>query len=486
MSKNKIFSFFISAFLIGVFIAPLFPFNDSTLFITFVLLFILTFIFRKNLIVKIAALSAIFLIFGFWRFYYSVPRISLDFLAFYNGKEVEIEGFISSYPQEKDKSETFEVSVSKIRTGEWRDTKGKVYVLTSKLKDFEYGEKITLKGILEKAEDSEDSGSFFKARGIYSKMISPEIKKGHGTAGNSLYTYLFKVRKTFEQKVDEVFAEPFSSLVLGIILGVKRVSKDLLSIFNIVSISHIIVVSGYNISIVADFFKKIFKNLSRRLSFWLPFLAIIFFTLLVGAEPPVVRAAIMASILLFAKSKGRKANGVFMLLFAAFLIVIFNPFLLKYDAGFQLSFMSTLGLVLISDKFLEIFKKIKIPFVFSEALSSTLAAQLFILPIIIFYFGRLSIVSPIANLLILPLVPFIMFSSSLIAGLGFFSLSLARFFSSAPSLLLSYLINVSTFLSKISYASLFLKKSAVFVYFYYSVLFFPYLIKKKNENTKAS
>ncbi len=493
MSKNKIFSIFIVAFLIGVFVAPNFPFSDLVLFLTFLLLLFLTFIFRKNLLVRLVSFSAIFLIFGVWRFFYAIPDVSPKVLSFYNNQQVEILGFISGYPQEKDQSETFEVRALKIKVkNEWQNISGKVYISVLRDEKFIYGQNIKLKGVLESPKNTEDFNfaSFFASRGIYSQLRSPEIGIEKGNSGNILFKTLFSLRKSFEEEVGQVFVEPFASLILGINLGVKRISKELLDIFNKVSISHIIVISGYNISIISDFFKKILQRFSRRLSFWLPFLGILFFTILVGAEPPVVRAAIMGSVLLLARNKGRKVNGVFALLFAAFLMIIFNPLLLDFDPGFQLSFLSTLGLILISDKILSLLKKIKIPYVLAEALSSTLAAQIFIMPLIIFYFGRLSIISPLANVLILPLLPFIMFSSFFITILGFLSLGLARFLASLPVLSLSYLLNVSTFLSKLPFAFLEVRKSAFFIYFYYLVLALPYVLrifsKKKVISLKPS
>jgi len=481
VSKNKILSIFIVFFLIGVFIAPIFSFDERVLFLGFFLLFFLILIFWKNLVVKLTAFSAIFLVLGFWWFYYSLPQFNENFISTFNGKGVEAEGFISSYPQEKDKNETFTVKAEKIKIkGEWKDVKGKIFVLTSKFKEFGYGEKVKLKGILEKIENSPEFkfGEYFASRRIYSKMIIPEIKRIDGFSGNPLYSFLFKARAIFEKKVDEIFVEPFSSLVLGINLGVKRAPSDLLEVFNIVSLSHIIVISGYNLSVIVNFFKGIFQGFSRRLAFWLPLSAIILFTFFVGAEPPVVRAAIMAGILLFARKKGRRASGVFSLLFAAFLMVLINPFLLRYDVGFQLSFLATLGLILISEKIDVFIKGFKAPPVLSEALSSTLSAQIFILPLLIFYFGRLSLIAPIANLLVLPTVPFIMFSSFAVTMVGFLSLEVARFLSLIPFFLLFYLVSVSEFLSKIPFASLSVEKSGVFVTFYYFVLSAPFLMEK--------
>lgn len=478
--------------MVGVFIAPLFPFDDKILFITFLTLFFIAFLFRKDKVVLVTAFTAIFLVLGFWRFFYALPESSENFISFYNGKEAEIQGYIESYPQEKDKNETFTVEVSKVKIKDnWKDTRGKIYISISKLKDFEYGENIYLKGKLEGIADKDEEQNlinYYIARRTYSKMSFPEARKESGNSGNFIFKFLFKIKKAFEEKNDQVFIEPFASLVLGIILGVKRVSRELLDNFNTVSISHIIVISGYNLSVIVDFLKKVFQNFSRRISFWLPLLGITSFTFLVGAEAPVVRATIMAGVLLFAKKKGRKANGVFMLLFAAFIMVILNPFLLMYDVGFQLSFLATLGLILISEKILGLVKKIKIPFVLSEALASTVAAQIFILPLMIYYFGRLSLVAPLANVLVLPVVPFIMFSSFAVIVLGFLSLEFARFLSVIPGQSISYIINVANYFSRFSWASVSLEKTFIFIPLYYSGLSIPYFVKliKRFRSEKSS
>jgi len=493
MSKNKAFTIYIIAFLAGLFIASYFPYDDRIFFVTFLLLFSLFFIYRNNSIVKVATFSGIFLIFGIWHFYNFMPEIGKNHISFFNNKNVEIQGFIASYPQEKDTSKTFFIQVAKARLDkEWQDVNGKVYVMTSELKELEYGKNIKIEGLLQGIGDSEESSlaGFFASKGAYSMIIYPVVGEQNGYSGNIFYRYLFKLKNAFENKVEQVFIEPFSSMILGIMLGVKKMPKEIMDIFNLVAISHIIVISGYNISIVADFFKKIFNGFSRKLSFWIPLFAIIIFTLFVGAEPPVLRAAIMASILLFAKKEGRKANGVFMVLFAAFVMSIANPLLIRFDPSFQLSVLSTLGLVLISDKLLGYFKKVKIPHIISEALASTLAAQLFIIPIIILYFNRLSIVSPVVNILVLPIVPLIMFSTFVITLIGFIDIGVARLLSYLSSLMVSYIISLSIFFSRFKYASISIKTPTIFIYLYYLLLALPLIFKKiilsKIKNEKAT
>lgn len=492
MSNNKKLSIFIFSFLIGVFIAPDFPFDEQVLFMVFLILFILFFIFRKDGIVRIVALSSIFLIFGFWIFYLYIPNFTESHIFNFAKQEVEIDGYISNYPVKKERNQTFVLESSKVKiNGVLKNTNGKVMITTISSYDFSYGQNLKVKGELDNIENSENFklSGYYASKNIYTKMFFPKVSKSEGKSGNFLYNFLFGIKSSFQRMVELVFIEPSSSFFSGILLGIKNLPNRTMEIFNIVAISHIIVVSGYNVSIVADFFKKSLSNFSRRLSFWLPLIAIFMFGILTGGEAPVIRACIMASLILIAKSQGRKANGVFLILLASFLMVLVNPFILRYDPGFQLSVLATLGLILISDNIFKFLKNLKMPVVLSEALASTLAAQIFILPVIIFYFQRLSLVSPIVNLLVLPIIPLIMLSSFAITLVGFVNIDFARLLSFFPVFLSSYVFNISEVFSKIKYASINIEKSYFLIFAYYSFLTIPFIkkFKKKiNFNEKAS
>lgn len=312
----------------GVFIAPYFVFDWSVLLIALTAISLLLLIFVRSNKVLVFALASLFLLLGFLRFNLAVPGTGESQIANYAGEEVGVSGFVSSYPQGKERMQTFYLSVNEIYSGDnIKSVEGKIFVITSKINEYSYGQKLLLEGLIEKMENTDEFNfkDFFISRGVTAKVIVPEIEETEEILGNPIMRFLFTVRKLFENKVKEIFVEPFASLILGLLLGVKAISNELMEVFNKVSLPHIIVVSGYNLSIIANFLKGMLRPYSRRMAFWLPLLGVILFVFFVGADPPVVRAAIMASTVLLAKQKGRKANSIFALLFTAFFYGCLKP-----------------------------------------------------------------------------------------------------------------------------------------------------------------
>jgi competence protein ComEC len=484
MSKKFSVNFIIVYFLLGVFIAPEFELRLNILIYASLAIFLVMLAFLKNKKVIVFALASLSLILGIIRFSFAVPNYDrLD--LFKDGKQdVVLEGFISSYPQRKDRTQTFYLNTKDISRVDGSSVGDKVFIITSKINEYKYGQNLSLKGKLEVIENSDEFNfrEFFISRGAIYKMMVPEIRLKDGSSGNYFMKLIFDIRKSFEERIEDVFVEPFSSLVLGLLLGVKSIPQDLMEIFNKVSLSHIIVVSGYNLSIIANFLKGIFSKFSRKLSFWIPLAGIIFFVVLVGAEPPVVRAAIMAFCVLLAREKGRKADSIFALLFAGLIMVILNPFILRYDPGFQLSFISTLGILMFSDHLNTFLTRNKINQAISELISSTLAAQFLILPLVLYYFERISLIGPISNFIVLPFVPLVMLFAFLASVFGFITFSLAYYLSLVPTLLMFLIIRLCEFLASLPFSSLNFRVSYITLFVYYLIVIFIYINFGKRKN----
>ncbi|MGB9521571.1 MAG: ComEC/Rec2 family competence protein, partial [Anaerolineales bacterium] len=228
-----------------------------------------------------------------------------------------------------------------------------------------------------------------------------------------------------EQTIKHIFPEPQAALLSGILLGIESgIPKSLQDAFIKSGTAHIIAISGFNITLLAGLFMAIFSRLLGR---WhgalVSFSLIALYTILVGANASVVRAALMGGLTLFAAQIGRRQSGINSLTFLAALMAAYQPSIL-WDISFQLSFAATLGLVLYAipltekwilflEKFLPTQRAQLIGSVSSEWLLFTIAAQLTTLPIILYHFQRLSIISLIANPLILPVQPILMVSSGL-------------------------------------------------------------------------
>lgn len=484
MSKKFSVNFIIVYFLLGVFIAPEFELKLNVLVYSSLAILLVMLIFLKNKKVIVFALASLALIAGIFRFAFGAPDHYRASLLKNGRRDVVLEGFISSYPQRKDRTQTFYFSIKDGSQTDESYIDDKVFIVTSKINEYKYGQNLKLKGKLETIENSDEFNfkEFFISRGAMYKMMAPEIRLVEGRSGNYFMKLIFDIRNSFEEKIDNVFVEPFSSLVLGLLLGVKSIPSDLMEIFNKVSLSHIIVVSGYNLSIIANFLKGIFSKFSRKLSFWIPLIGIISFVVLVGAEPPVVRAAIMAFCVLLAREKGRKADSIFALLFAGLVMVVLNPFILRYDPGFQLSFVSTLGILMFSDHLNIFLSKNKINKAISELISSTLTAQFLIVPLVLYYFERVSLIGPISNFIVLPFIPLVMLFAFLASALGFISLGLAYYLSLVPTLLMFLMMRLCEFLASLPFSSLNFKISYIMLLIYYLIVIFIYINFGRRKN----
>ena len=251
-----------------------------------------------------------------------------------------------------------------------------------------------------------DWRKYLEKEKIYATIYKPEkVKiKEHGLYGIAHFYLDFKaqllfVKNQFVQSINKILPEPESGLLAGIILGAKRAMPEyLLDIFNIVGITHIIALSGFNVTIIIRFFLSITFNWPRKLAFALAIIGISAFVILTGAPASVLRAGIMAGLILFAERLGRAADILISLLLAAILMAIFNPLLIRYDIGFQLSFLATAGLIFLFNKIASWKYTLFVPKFFREYFISTLAALSLALPVIVYYFGRFSLVAPIVNL----------------------------------------------------------------------------------------
>ncbi len=336
------------------------------------------------------------------------------------------------------------------------DLKGRLLVIARKNPAFEYGEVVKIKGeITELKEDEVVKPQ--KNLGIYGEIYFPESIEKVQTAyipwDVRFRRPLVLIRKRFEEQINKLIVEPEAGLLSGILLGTKtNISNELKALLATTGTAHIIALSGYNITIVAEMLRRLFRFRSKNLSFFLPVLGILIFVLATGFAASVVRAAIMGIILLLAKRLGRPADSMVGILLASAVMVALNPYLLLYDIGFQLSFAAVFGIIYVAPLFYPLTN-----FLGQEIgpiLSATLAAQLLTLPLISFYFGELSLIAPLANLLILPFIPILMTFSFITILISFLSFWLGKILALGVWLVLNYFFNTMEFLGSFKYAKL--------------------------------
>lgn len=227
-----------------------------------------------------------------------------------------------------------------------------------------------------------------------------------GTNEKSFKVWLNRLNLLAGRSLKSLLPEPYATLASGMLWGDDNgLPAALVKAFRTTGTSHLLAVSGFNVTILIQIIFAILISLGwwRRSASWLAIILIGLFVIFTGAEPAVVRAGIMGAVLLLGKLISRRASQVNLLLGTAAVMLMFNPGLL-FDLGFQLSFASMAGLGIVAPILQNKLKLLPNWLALREVLSQTVAAIMATLPVIVWQLGQISLVSPVANLLIAPVV----------------------------------------------------------------------------------
>lgn len=304
----------------------------------------------------------------------------------------------------------------------------------------------------------------------------PKTWNKEGVSEGKFSASMRAMRRAVERGIGMALPEPEAGFVAGILVGGDdRLSKDIQEKFSRTGLSHIVAVSGYNVSIVAVLLMSvlILCGWYRQQALWGALLGIGIFTILVGAPSSAVRAAIMAGIALGAARLGRLGNSVNAILLAGIIMLLLNPLLLRYDIGFQLSFAATLGIILLSPFALLSLR-------WGDVLSTTIVAEIFVLPLILFYFHTAPILALPTNMLIVPFVPITMFLGSVAALLSIVVPSLAPVFGFPAFLFSRTILETVDFFSRQTFAVVETPSFGIgSLFLYYAALFCGIVIFRK-------
>lgn len=372
------------------------------------------------------------------------------------------------------------------------NSKSKALLWTQNFPERNYGDLILVEGYLNHTKNfTSENGrdfdyiSYLKKDNIFYEIKPIQITHQEKNQGNVIKEYLFKIKKSFLSQIKKLIPDPEASLLGGILLGAKEdMGKNLLENFRKTGVIHIVVLSGYNLSLVAEFFIKIFAFFGLTISAIFGGISIIFFTIMTGASSTIIRASIMALIILFARATGRESEAIFALFLAGFLMLLFNPALLVFDPSFQLSFLATLGLLVLSPKIEEKLKIIPKKFIdFRGILAATLSTQIFVFPILLYMMGEISIISPVVNVLILIFVPIAMLFGLIAVLFSYLNFYLGVLISFPVYLILSYSLFLVDYFAKLPFAvfetDFFGFYFMAFWYFLYIIIFFIWKRFKK-------
>lgn len=479
MTKSKIFLYLCLSFIVGISFDLIF--QISQLFILGFLIFalILISVFWKYKRIAVFSFCLLFFILGMWRYHLFQLKIENNDFEDYINQDVVFESIIVNQPVQKEKSQQFEIQPDNFN--------GKILITISKYPEYEYGDKVKIAGKLEEPPILEDFSykDYLARKGIYALMFFPKIGLLEKDFGNGIMKALFSIKNSLKQSLNRIIPLPQSALLEGLLFGDEdSFSEEWKNKFNLTGTRHITAVSGMNITIISVLVLNFLLALGfwRYQAFYLSIIIIISYILMIGALASGIRAGIMGIILLTAQHFGRAGSASGAIVFSAALMLFFNPLLIT-DIGFQLSFLAVMGLVYLQPTFLNLFKKVPNNFELRYSLASTLSAQAFTFPILIYNFGQIPLIGPIVNVLIVPLLPMITILGFAISLLAIFSQTLALIFSFPIWLILTYILKIIDFSYKIPYTNL-IFKNVSFVWIFAFYLFLGFLILKIQKRQK--
>lgn len=353
-----------------------------------------------------------------------------DYLRQFIGREVVVSGVVVGDP-DVDENE-MAVKLTNLKVNE-EEAGGAIYVQISGIRDAQRSDVLVLRGKL------------VEGFGNYSAvMYRPKVENIARPEPGDVF---LEMRNWLAERVRKNVPETESALGLAYLMGMKNgLSDDVLEILRLVGLTHIVVASGTHLGIIVECVRKIFGKLSKFAGMLFAILFILIFGGLIGWTASITRAVIVVILTLVMKYVGREFEAWRILLIAMAITLMINPMFLT-DLGWLLSFGSFGGIMLISPIVKEMLFGDKEPGKISEIIITTISAQILCIPVMLYYFGTISLISVVANLLILPTIPFAM-GAVFLTGILEFVPFLGAILGKITTLLLDYHLLVMRFFAE--------------------------------------
>ena len=401
---------------------------------------------------KEISLIIILIIVALVRFFFFIPKAPT--YSEVVGKTVILEGIVNDDPDIRLKNKHLNIKL--------KNQDANILVFVGREVEVSYGDIVKVSGVLEEPENFiTNSGKEFNYKrylankDIYFLIKNANIEIISSGNGSKIKSLLYKLRSSFMRNINQVIPMPESDLANGLILGARGgFDEDTKQEFIDTGTIHIIALSGYNVSIVANNVMKAFGLiLSGTISIILGVFVILLFIIMTGASSTAIRAGIMASIMLLGRMTDRKYIAGRALIVAGLLMIAYDPRVIT-DMSFQLSFIATGGVLYVTPKVINWFRFLPLRFGIREMVASTVAATISVLPILLYLTGILSLVSLPANFLILLFIPTAMLFIFITGISGFISPLISIIFGYITYLILLYILSIIHFLGSLSFASI--------------------------------
>jgi competence protein ComEC len=379
-------------------------------------------------------------------------------LSLFNGRSVEVQGIVEATPELNNNAARLELSARAVTVdGKTQKTSGSLLVFVPLYPEYHYGDILKIQGKLSVPPDFQDFDyqAYLAGKGIFSIMQYPAVKMlKEGESGKPL-AWIYSFRLRLARSLSAALPEPQAGLAQGILLGIRSHIPDTLK--NNLSVSgttHLLAISGMNLTIIAGVLITLglwFFGRRYYIYVWLALIMIWFYSLLTGMQPPVIRSAIMASLFLLAELLGRQKNLLAALVFSAAIMAAVTPRVL-WNVSFQLSFLAMIGLVFLAPPLQDAAKKgiVRVmgennPYsslvgLVSDSLCISLGAIIGVWPVIVYYFGTISIIAPLSTLLVAPVLSPIIGTAALTALAGLVSPPAAQVIGWTAWVFLSYML----------------------------------------------
>jgi len=392
---------------------------------------------------------------------------------------------VDAEPDQRTDKQLLTVKVKISAENKWQQ--GLVLVTTSLYPKYQYGDIIFLQGTLsEPAIFSDFNYQRYLARhGIYAVSYFPDMK--FIKSEQSAYKTLLVFKNKLIRQVSSMLAEPEASFLNGLLWGAKKsMFAPVLEKFNLTGTTHVVALSGYNITILGliIFFIMPWLGVGRKKAFWVTLGIICLFVLITGYPASVVRAAIMGIMVLIAYRWGGGVKPGILLIVSATIMCALNPFLLLWDVGFQLSFLATIGLVYLMPQIEKYFFWLTPKFGLRETVLATTSVIVMTTPLILYQFGRFSLVALPANILILFVIPLAMALGFLAVLISYIWFPLGQMIAWCAFALLHYVIFVTNVLSSHAYVTLSVSLSLATMLVIY-IIFFIFIFYVNRKKTSS-
>lgn len=479
---------FCTSMIVGILVAVL---SDSVLVAgsLFVLLATCFFVFikkhKRGNFVLVGIL--VFFLLGSLEFL-AIDHLQLGVFSDYEGSDVSLRGYVASEPDVNGDKISYIIKVTGIRQGygeEFAGIKGKILLTTLLRKEsglLDYGRELIFGGILSHPKGVRNPGGFDYRRVLAQKGVGASvfaypyaIEAGKDARGNLLVLAGLQIRNRIVVVIENSLPRQQAGLLNGMLIGYREgLSDEVQEAFSNAGLTHIMAVSGANIAFLIlplSILLKLFR-IRKRAANLMIIGFLVLFVFITGFEPSVLRAVLMASVLLLSSVLYREPDTYSALAVSCLILLAASPCML-FNVGFQLSYGATLGIIMLYKNIREMIRHRFIPGMVAEVFAAAMAAQLGVLPVIMLHFNKVSLISILPNMLVAPMLELITILGTLMAILGQFSIFLSRIIGHMNNIPLSTVLYITKWSAGVPFATVkTITPPIVLVAAYYIVIWF--------------